>query len=109
MVDDPSEHVDVLLSDPKARRAAQRELNKRLAAHAARRVVADDEAIDDAEPVLEEVIADASATAVMRSRKEKRPLRGVGPAMLSPAGSRDVTVNPYKPEFNGKGWAECSG
>ena len=58
MVDDPSEYVDVLLSDPKARRAAQRELDKRLAAHAARRAVADDEAIDDAEPMLEEVIAE---------------------------------------------------
>ena len=58
MVDDPSEYVDVLLSDPKARRAAQRELNKRLAAHAARRAVADGEEIDDAEPVLEEVIAE---------------------------------------------------
>ena len=58
MVDDPSEYVDVLLSDPKAKRAAQRELNKRLAAHAARRAVADGEEIDDAEPVLEEVIAE---------------------------------------------------
>ena len=58
MVDDPSEYVDVLLSDPRARRAAQRELNKRLAAHAARRASADDEAIDDAEPVLEDVIAE---------------------------------------------------
>ena len=58
MVDDPSEYVDVLLSDPKAKRAAQRELNKRLAAHAARRTLADDEATEDAEPVLEEVIAE---------------------------------------------------
>ncbi len=58
MVDDPSEYVDVLLSDPKAKRAAQRELNKRLAVHAARRASADDEAIEDAEPVIEEVIAE---------------------------------------------------
>ena len=58
MVDDPSEYVDVLLSDPKARRAAQRELNKRLAAHAARRALADDEEIEDAEPVLADVIAE---------------------------------------------------
>ena len=58
MVDDPSEYVDVLLSDPKARRAAQRELNKRLAAHAARRASADGEEIEDAEPVVEEVIAE---------------------------------------------------
>ena len=58
MVDDPSEYVDVLLSDPKAKRAAQRELNKRLAAHAARRASADDEAIEDPEPELVEVIAE---------------------------------------------------
>ena len=58
MVDDPSEYVDVLLSDSSARRAAQRELNKRLAAHAARRASADDEVIEDPEPVLEEVIAE---------------------------------------------------
>ena len=58
MVDDPSEYVDVLLSDPKAKRAAQRELNKRLAAHAARRALADDEVNEDPEPVLAEVIAE---------------------------------------------------
>ena len=58
MVDDPSEYVDVLLSDPRAKRAAQRELNKRLAAHAARRASADGEEIEDAEPVVEEVIAE---------------------------------------------------
>ena len=58
MVDDPSTYVDELLSDAKARRAAQRELNKRLAAHAARRALADDEGVEDAEPVLEEVIAE---------------------------------------------------
>ena len=34
MVDDPSEYVDVLLSDPATKRAAQRELKKRLAARA---------------------------------------------------------------------------
>ena len=58
MADDPSEYVDVLLSEPKAKRAAQRELKKRLAARAARRASADEEAIEDAEPVLEEVIAE---------------------------------------------------
>ena len=58
MVDDPSEYVDVLLSDSKAKRAAQRELNKRLAAYAARQASADGEATEDAEPVLEEVIAE---------------------------------------------------
>ena len=34
MVDDPSEYVDVLLSDPVTKRAAQRELKKRLTARA---------------------------------------------------------------------------
>ena len=58
MVDDPSEYADVLLSDPKAKRAAQRELSKRLTAHAARRAVADDEVNEDPEPVLAEVIAE---------------------------------------------------
>ena len=58
MVDDPSEYVDVLLSDPKAKRAAHWELKKRLAAHAARQALSEDETIEDAEPVLEEVIAE---------------------------------------------------
>ena len=58
MVDDPSEYVDVLLSDPKARRAAQRELKKRREAHAARLASPDDEMIEGAEPTLEEVIAE---------------------------------------------------
>ena len=35
MVDDPSEYVDVLLSDPAAKRAAQRALKKRMAGRAA--------------------------------------------------------------------------
>ena len=58
MVDDPSEYVDVLLSDPNAKRAGQRELKKRLAAHAARQASAGYEATEDPEPVLEEVIAE---------------------------------------------------
>ena len=44
MVDDPSEYVDVLLSDPKQKRAAERELKKRVAAHAAKRALARDDA-----------------------------------------------------------------
>ncbi len=58
MVDDPSEYVDVLLSDPKQKRAAERELKKRLAAHAAKRSLARDDAIAEARPTLEEVIAE---------------------------------------------------
>ena len=58
MVDDPSEYVDVLLSDTKKRRAAARELKKRLAAHAGKRSLAHDDAIAEPEPTLEEVIAE---------------------------------------------------
>ena len=58
MVDDPSEYVDVLLSDPKQKRAAERELKKRLAAHAAKRALARDDAIAEAQPTLEEVTAE---------------------------------------------------
>ena len=52
MVDDPSEYVDVLLSDPKQKRAAERELKKRLAA---KQSLAHDDA---PEPMLEEIVAE---------------------------------------------------
>ena len=55
MVDDPSGYVDVLLSDLKKRRAAERELKKRLAA---KRALAHDDAIAESEPMLEEIIAE---------------------------------------------------
>ena len=55
MVDDPSGYVDVLLSDSKKRRAAERELKKRLAA---KRALARDDAIAEPQPTLEEVIAE---------------------------------------------------
>ena len=58
MVDDPSGYVDVLLSDKKKRRAAERELKKRVAAQAAKRTLAHDDAIAEAQPTLEEVIAE---------------------------------------------------
>ena len=58
MVDDPSGYVDVLLSDKKKRRAAERELKKRVAAHAAKRTLAHDDAIAEPQPTLEEVIAE---------------------------------------------------
>ena len=58
MVDDPSEYVDVLLSDPKQKRAAERELKKRVAAHAGKRALARDDAMAEAQPTLEEVIAE---------------------------------------------------
>ena len=58
MVDDPSGYVEVLLSDPKKRRAAARELKKRVAAHAAKRALAHDDAIAEPQPTLKEVIAE---------------------------------------------------
>ena len=57
MADDPSGYVDVLLSDPKKRRAAEREVKKRVAGHAAKRALARDDAIAEPQPTLEEVIA----------------------------------------------------
>ena len=58
MVDDPSGYVDVLLSDTKKRRAAEREFKKRIAGQAAKRSLAPDDAIAEPEPTLEEVIAE---------------------------------------------------
>ena len=58
MVDDPSGYVDVLLSDTKKRRAAERELKKRVAGHTAKRALARDDAIAEPEPTLEEIIAE---------------------------------------------------
>ena len=58
MVDDPSGYVDVLLSDTKKRRAAEREFKKRVAGHAAKQALARDDAIAEPQPTLEEVIAE---------------------------------------------------
>ena len=58
MVDDPSEYVDVLLSDAKKRRAAEKELKKRLEGHAAKRSLVRGDAIAEPEPTLEEVITE---------------------------------------------------
>ena len=58
MVDDPSGYVDVLLSDTKKRRAAERELKKRVAGHAAKRALARNDAIAEPQSTLEEIIAE---------------------------------------------------
>ena len=58
MVDDPSGYVDVLLSDPKKRRAAERAFKKRVAGQAAKQSLARDDAIAEPQPTLEEVIAE---------------------------------------------------
>ncbi len=56
MVDDPSEYVDVLLSDPEARRAAQRALRQRRAAGVAAPGL--NEAADQPVPALREIAAE---------------------------------------------------
>lgn len=58
MVDDPSGYIDVLLSDSKKKRAAERELKKRLEEHAAKQALAHEDAIPEPEPTLNDVIAD---------------------------------------------------
>ena len=58
MVDDPSEYVDVLLSDPARKRRAARELKRRLTEHEAKQAQADDGAVAEAEPTLEAVVAE---------------------------------------------------
>ena len=58
MVDDPSEYVDVLLSDPKMRRAATRRLRQHQAEFESRPDVADGEAGADSAPTLAEAAAE---------------------------------------------------
>ena len=58
MVDDPSEYLDVLLSDTKKRRAAEREFQKLIAGRAAKLVLADDDTIPEPQLTLEEVAAE---------------------------------------------------
>ena len=58
MVDDPSEYVEVLLSDPGRKRKAQRELKRRLAEYEAKQAQPDDGALVESEPTLETVAAE---------------------------------------------------
>jgi len=58
MVDDPSKYVDVLLSDRKKKRAAERVLEKRLAEREAKQALAETDAVAEPEPTLEEVAAE---------------------------------------------------
>ena len=58
MVDDPSEYVDVLLSDPKMRRAATRRLRQHQAEFESRTDVADGKAGADSAPTLAEAAAE---------------------------------------------------
>ena len=74
MVDDPSEYVDVLLSDAKKKRAAQRVLKKRLAEHEAKRVLSagqlDDAALTESELPLETVAAQIERERLFEILKE---------------------------------------
>ena len=70
MVDDPSGYVDVLLSDTKKRRAAEREFKKRIAGQAAKRSLAPDDAIIEPEPTLEEIIAEQERNRLFAIIKE---------------------------------------
>ena len=74
MVDDPSEYVDVLLSDAKKKRAAQRVLKKRLAEHEAKRVLSagqlDDAALTEPELTLETVAAQIERERLFEILKE---------------------------------------
>ena len=70
MVDDPSGYVDVLLSDSQKRRAAERELEKRLAEHAAKQALANDDAIAEPEPTLTEVVAEIERDRLFRIIEE---------------------------------------
>lgn len=58
LVDDPSEYVDVLLSDRKRTRVAERDLRQRIAEHVARRGDANGDTTDLAEPTLADVLAE---------------------------------------------------
>ena len=58
MVDDPSEYVDVLLSDPQKKHAAERDLRQRLAKRTEREMDGDSEASEESIPTLGDVIAE---------------------------------------------------
>ena len=58
MVDDPSEYVDVLLADPKKKRAAERAIQERIAKRAEGGMDGDSEASEETTPTLEDVIAE---------------------------------------------------
>jgi putative DNA methylase len=58
LVDDPSEHVDTLLADPKTRGAAEAELAKRVHAWEERQGDRSEDAVAVPKPTLSEVVAD---------------------------------------------------
>jgi len=70
MVDDPSEYVDVLRSDPVKRRAAERELRKRLAEHQTKRELAGEGSVAEPAPTLDEVLAEGERDRLFRIIEE---------------------------------------
>jgi len=58
LVDDPSEHVDTLLADPKTRAAAEAELEKEVRGWEERQGDRSEDAVAVPRPTLEEVVAD---------------------------------------------------
>ena len=58
MVDDPSSYAEELLSDPRKRKSAERELKKCLAENKASQDVSSEDSTPNPHPTLEEVVAD---------------------------------------------------
>ena len=70
MVDDPSEYVDVLLSDPKIRRASKRRLRQRQAEFESRSAAAAGEAEGDSAPTLADAAAELERDRLFRLIEE---------------------------------------
>lgn len=70
LVDDPSEHVDTLLADPKTRTAAETELAKRVRGWEDRQGDRSEDAVAVPKPTLEEVVADLERQRLFRIIEE---------------------------------------
>lgn len=66
LVDDPSEHVDTLLADPKSRAAAEADLKVRLRIWGERQGDRSEDAVVIPKPTLEEVVADLERQRLFR-------------------------------------------
>jgi len=66
LVDDPSEHVDTLLADPKSRAAAEADLKVRLRVWEDRQWDRSEDAVAVPKPTLEEVVADLERQRLFR-------------------------------------------
>jgi putative DNA methylase len=70
LVDDPSEHVDTLLADPKSRAAAEADLKVRLRVWGERQGDRSEDAVVIPKPTLEEVVADLERQRLFRIIEE---------------------------------------